>query len=151
MTAEIDLDTCGGEFVLALGFGRRSEEAAHRVVGSLADGFDTVLAAFTAEWREWQQGLMLLDASRDNGSANTYRISTAVLRTHQKSRASFPGGIIASLSIPWGFARGDEDLGGYHLVWPRDLVETAGALVSLRGARGCAPRAALVRGDPGRD
>ena len=33
--------------------------------------------------------------------------------------------MIASLSIPWGFNKGDEDLGGYHLVWPRDLVETA--------------------------
>ena len=28
----------------------------------------------------------------------------------------------------WGFNKGDEDLGGYHLVWPRDLVETAGGL-----------------------
>ena len=37
----------------------------------------------------------------------------------------FLGGVIASLSIPWGFNKGDEDLGGYHLVWPRDLVETA--------------------------
>ena len=46
--------------------------------------------------------------------------------------------IIASLSIPWGFNKGDEDLGGYHLVWPRDLVETAGALVAagdFEGAR----------------
>ena len=52
----------------------------------------------------------------------------AVLRTHESK--DFVGGIIASLSIPWGFNKGDEDLGGYHLVWPRDLVETAGALVA---------------------
>ena len=39
---------------------------------------------------------------------------------------------MASLSIPWGNAR--NDLGGYHLVWSRDLVESAGALVVL-GAR----------------
>ena len=43
---------------------------------------------------------------------------------------TFAGGIIASLSIPWGFSKGDDDLGGYHLVWPRDLVETAGGLVA---------------------
>ncbi|HLI19541.1 MAG TPA: glucan 1,4-alpha-glucosidase [Stellaceae bacterium] len=128
LTAEIDLRACGGEFVVALGFGRRSEEAAHRVVGSLADGFEAVLADFTADWCAWQQGLMPLDAPRNNGGASTYRISTSVLRSHEAS--SFPGGIIASLSIPWGFARGDEDLGGYHLVWPRDLVESAGALVA---------------------
>ena len=57
-----------------------------------------------------------------------YRASMAVLRTHESK--DFLGGIIASLSIPWGFNKGDEDLGGYHLVWPRDLVETAGALLA---------------------
>jgi glucoamylase len=60
-----------------------------------------------------------------------------VLRTHEAS--SFAGGYIASLSIPWGFAKGDEDLGGYHLVWPRDLVETAGGLLAA-GAKNEARR-----------
>ena len=59
---------------------------------------------------------------------NTYRVSTAVLRTHEAP--DFRGGYIASLSIPWGAAKGDDDLGGYHLVWPRDLVETAGGLLA---------------------
>ncbi|MFP3581742.1 hypothetical protein SB659_19475, partial [Arthrobacter sp. SIMBA_036] len=40
------------------------------------------------------------------------------------------GAIIASLSIPWGSSKGDDDLGGYHLVWTRDLVETAGGLLA---------------------
>jgi glucoamylase len=128
LVAEIDLAECNSEFVIALGFGRRSEEAAHRVIGSLADGFDKALDVYTDHWQEWQAQLLSLDAQRYKGGANNYRISTAVLRSHEAS--SFPGGIIASLSIPWGFARGDEDLGGYHLVWPRDLVETAGALVA---------------------
>jgi hypothetical protein len=26
--------------------------------------------------------------------------------------------MIASLSIPWSFAKRDDDLRGYHLVWP---------------------------------
>lgn len=30
-----------------------------------------------------------------------------------------------------GETKGDEDLGGYHLVWPRDLVEAAGGLLAL--------------------
>ena len=128
LTAEIDLAACAGEFLILLGFGRRAQEAAHRVIGSLSDGFDSILADFTDDWHDWQAGLTPLDAPRNDGGASTYRISTTVLRTHEAN--SFPGGIIASLSIPWGFARGDEDLGGYHLVWPRDLVETAGALVA---------------------
>jgi glucoamylase len=128
LTAEIDLAACNGEFVIALGFGRRSQEAAHRVIGSLADGFDAVLADFTDDWHDWQAGLRPLDIPRNNGAGSPYRVSTAMLRCHEAT--PFPGGIIASLSIPWGYARGDEDLGGYHLVWPRDLVETAGALVA---------------------
>ncbi|HET7133219.1 MAG TPA: glycoside hydrolase family 15 protein, partial [Gammaproteobacteria bacterium] len=35
------------------------------------------------------------------------------------------------LSVPWGESKGDHELGGYHLVWPRDLVNSAGALIAL--------------------
>ena len=37
--------------------------------------------------------------------------------------------MIASLSVPWGNSR--DDRGGYHLVWPRDLVQCATALLAL--------------------
>ena len=71
------------------------------------------------------------------GTPNLYRASTAVIRVHEAKR--FPGGIIASLSIPWGADKGDDDLGGYHLVWPRDLVEAAGGLLAA-GAHQDVPR-----------
>ncbi len=128
LTGEIDLAACGGSFVLALGFGQHAEEAALRVRLSLADGADAALAEYTASWRAWQETLVPLDRALLPGRSNTYRISTSVLRTH--AAASFPGGYIASLSIPWGTTKGDEDLGGYHLVWPRDLVEIAGGLLA---------------------
>jgi glucoamylase len=54
-----------------------------------------------------------------------------------KRIASASGAIIASLSIPWGSSKGDDDLGGYHLVWPRDLVEVAGGLLAA-GSQGSA-------------
>ncbi len=57
-----------------------------------------------------------------------YRMSTAVIAVHEDKRAQ--GAIIASLSIPWGESRGDHEMGGYHLVWSRDLVETAGAMIA---------------------
>jgi glucoamylase len=60
-----------------------------------------------------------------------YLTSAAVLRTH--ADRTVPGAIVASLSIPWGNTR--NDLGGYHLVWSRDLVESAGALVALGAGR----------------
>jgi len=31
-----------------------------------------------------------------------------------------------------GFNKGDDDLGGYHLVWPRDMVQTAGGLLGAK-------------------
>jgi len=39
---------------------------------------------------------------------------------------------VASLSIPWGETKGDANLGGYHLVWPRDLVESSGGFLALK-------------------
>src|SRR5205809_4523507 len=66
-----------------------------------------------------------------------YRVSNTILRTHEEK--SYPGAVIASLSVPWGFTKGDDDLGGYHLIWPRDLAEAAGALLAC-GARADAYR-----------
>jgi glucoamylase len=129
LTGEVDLAACGGQFVLALGFGRRAAEAAFRVRASLSDGVDHATRAYVAGWRKWQDSLLPLDRTSRSTGHNSYRISTAALRCHEAR--SFPGGYIASLSIPWGFAKGDEDLGGYHLIWPRDLVEIAGGLLAV--------------------
>lgn len=128
LTGELDMRGAGGSFILALGFGRHAEEAAIRVRASLSEGIDTALTEYVAGWRHWQDSLLPLDRASSPAGHNTYRISTAALRTHEAS--SFAGGYIASLSVPWGFAKGDEDLGGYHLVWPRDLVEIAGGLLA---------------------
>lgn len=137
LTGEVELGNSDGSFTLALGFGRTAAEAALRVRVSLDEGVDTLLDEYVAGWRSWQNTLLPLDRAVPSGGHNTYRVSTAVLLTHEAR--SFAGGYIASLSIPWGFAKGDEDLGGYHLVWPRDLVETAGGLLAA-GARNEARR-----------
>lgn len=127
LTGEIDLAASGGQIVLALGFGRTHTEAAHRAAASLWDGFDRAASDYGRDWSHWQNSLRPLQRST-SGARDLYRVSTAVLRTHESSR--IPGGLIASLSIPWGFSKGDGDLGGYHLVWPRDLVESAGGLLA---------------------
>lgn len=131
LTGELNLVASGGSFVLALGFGRTYGEAAHRAAASLWDGFDQAATEYERDWKRWQRTLRPLPGATQQ-TRHLYRVSTAVLRTHESDR--FPGGIIASLSIPWGFSKGDGDLGGYHLVWPRDLVESAGGLLAA-GAR----------------
>ena len=114
------------EFRLALGFGRTAPEAGFRVRASLQTPYHRQLEEYAMHWRSWQAQLHSLDRKVDG--QNVYRISTTVLRCHESP--TFPGGLIASLSIPWGGSKGDDDLGGYHLVWPRDLAQTAGALLA---------------------
>jgi glucoamylase len=53
--------------------------------------------------------------SGDGGAL--YRRSRELLLAHEDK--SYAGAIITSLSIPRGEIKGDEDLGGYHLVWTR--------------------------------
>ena len=110
---------------LALGFGQTETEAAERALASLEAGFDRAWETYVKDWQDWQAGLHPIDG-------DAYRVSTAVLAAHRA--ADRPGATVASLSIPWGFSKGDDDLGGYHLVWPRDLVETAGGFLAAGDA-----------------
>ena len=126
LTGEIDLAACNGQLVLALGFGGIWSEAGQQARASLLAPYDELRSHYVVHWKNWQDSLLKLDIPcREH---DLYRASVAVLRSHESK--DFLGGVIASLSIPWGFNKGDEDLGGYHLVWPRDLVETAGGFLA---------------------
>jgi glucoamylase len=125
LTGEIELQAGNGEFLLAVGFGNIWAEAAEQVKATLLDDYNIVHRDYESQWKSWQKMLLALDRPVDQ---DLYRASTAMLRVHESK--DFLGGVIASLSIPWGFNKGDEDLGGYHLVWPRDLVETASGFLA---------------------
>ena len=129
LTGEVDIRQSGGNFLLALGFGANTFEAGQRALASLLDGFDSARLLYIHEWQNWLQTLLPLSSQNKlKATRELYLVSAAVLRTHESKR--FPGALIASLSIPWGFSKGDDDLGGYHLSWPRDLVESAGGLLA---------------------
>ena len=131
LCGEIDLAACDGTFLLALGFGSNVAEAGNRALASLYEGFESARDLYIGEWQAWQRMLPIMDSDKSDAHS-LFRASTTILRTHESKR--FPGGLIASLAIPWGFSKGDDDLGGYHLAWPRDLVESAGGLLAA-GAR----------------
>lgn len=127
MIGEIDLLKSGGTFTLAIGFGENAEVAGKQADASLQENFDSILSQYVEEWQKWQKSIAA--ASGNSMERNeVFAQSLSVLRTSESKL--HPGGIIASLSVPWGFAKGDNDLGGYHLVWTRDLVEAAGALLA---------------------
>ncbi len=126
LTGEIDLAACDGEFVLAIGFGSDCFEAGQLTRSSLFEDFGALRKHYVDSWQEWQETLIALDSPKRNH--DLYRSSMTVLRAHEAKE--FLGATIASLSIPWGFNKGMDDLGGYHLVWPRDLVEIAGGFAA---------------------
>src|ERR1700730_6904222 len=119
LTAEIDLAACKGEFILSLGFGGIWAQAGQQAISALLTSYESTRKDYVLQWQNWQQTLKKLDEKPRE--KDLYRASIAVLPPHESK--DFLGGIIASLTIPWGYNKGDEDLGGYHLVWPRDLVE----------------------------
>jgi glucoamylase len=121
LTAEIDWKQGEGCFVLAVGFGENCAAAAQVVRAGLLQDFEVVQRRYVAGWKKRQAEHLALEDLGGNG-LDMYRVSVAVLESHQSKR--YPGSV-ASLSIPWGFARGDADVIGYHVVWPRDLVEQA--------------------------
>lgn len=118
------------ECVLALGFGSSAEAAATLAVSSLIQPFANILQQQVAEWERWlaecsEHGVSMLDLPQP--IREQARISAIVLRSHLDK--TYPGAMVASLSVPWGHTSNQR--GGYHLVWPRDLVECAGAFLAL--------------------
>jgi glucoamylase len=126
LTAEIDCASCGGEFVLALGFGHDSDEAGSAARAALVTDFDTAYGAFADGWRRFHGRSRTDPPPGEVGDA--YRASVTTIQVHEDKVRR--GAFIASLSIPWGNDRGDHDRGGYQFVWPRDLVEGAGAMLA---------------------
>jgi glucoamylase len=127
LTAEIDLSR-GTEFTLGVGFGHSGHHAGATLFQSLSIPFDLALNNFVEQWQRTNKRLALMD-KLDHRDSSLFARSVNLLLAHEDK--VYPGAMIASLSIPWGEDRGDDDLGGYHLVWTRDLVNAATALLAV--------------------
>lgn len=120
--------------LLALAFGSSPESAATLALTALFEPFERTRDRHIARWTEWYSRS---GAPPDCVSAlpaicaEQFHISAMVLRAHQDK--TYPGAMVASLSIPWGNTK--EEREGYHLVWPRDLVECGGALLAVGAVR----------------
>ncbi len=126
LTGELDLSK-SREFTLALAFGHSEHRAITNLFQSLGISFAEHLTRYTKQWEAVAaHSRPLQKSSFDHG--NLFQSSYSLLLAHEDK--SFPGAIIASLAIPWGEAKGDGDQGGYHLVWTRDMVSSATALLA---------------------
>src|SRR3989475_1415187 len=127
LTGEIDLPS-SGEFAIAIACGGSYQSTAAKLLQSLAEPFESHRQRYV---RQWQRAVVnpkfdFSDDTSDGGGM--YRLSRCVLLAHEDK--VFQGALVASLSIPWGETKSDDDLGGYHLVWTRDLVHSATALLA---------------------
>ena len=126
LTAEIDWSN-SEEFTLGVAFGNSEHRAVANLLQSLGTPFDEHLSRYQKQWDETTAHLRpLAKTSFDKG--NLYNSSYSLLLAHEDK--SFAGALIASLAIPWGEAKSDNDQGGYHLVWTRDMVNSATALLA---------------------
>jgi glucoamylase len=105
--------------VLGLGFGGSREAAATLAVSSLMQPFEEILQHHIADWAGWQARCSertSLPLDIPASIREQFAVSAIVLRAHLDK--TYPGAMVASLSVPWG-DHGD------------DLVECAGALLAL--------------------
>ncbi len=126
LTGELDL-SAGTEFTLAIAFSDRRHGAVTTLLQALGHSFDGLRDKFVQQWQTATAKMLPLEKASGDGGA-LYRTSRALLLSHEDKL--YQGALIASLSIPWGEWKGDNELGGYHLVWTRDLVNTATGLLA---------------------
>jgi len=125
LTGEIDVAQ-DLEFTLAVSFGSNVEIASTRLLQALSTPFADQRERYVAQWQHTRSDI---DMSAHTGDqAHLMRLSQCILLAHEDK--TFPGAFVASLSIPWGEIKDDRDRGGYHLVWTRDMVQSATALLA---------------------
>ncbi len=126
LTGQIDIEK-SAEFVLGLAFGNSLQSAISTLLQSLGQPFDSLLNRYKEQWERAYDKILPLGRLCVERS-HMYHSSYSILLAHEDK--SYPGAIIASLTIPWGEAAGDDDRGGYHLVWTRDMVNTVTAMLA---------------------
>ncbi|WDR06479.1 glycoside hydrolase family 15 protein [Devosia rhodophyticola] len=110
---------------LALSFAQTLEGARTLARSSLAEDYDDVRHMFIDQWAQWGKTLVVPYASPE--MTHVAETSATVIKVHEDR--TYAGAVVASLSVPWGSSH--DDAGGYHLVWTRDTVEAALAMIVI--------------------
>jgi len=150
LTGEIDLRG-GTEFTLAVALGKSYQSTVSKLLQSLAEPYEPHRDAYIRQWQRTGVHPKSDLRAHTGDDGHLYRLSRCILLAHEDKL--FQGAMVASMSIPWGETKNDTDSGGYHLVWTRDLVQSATALLAA-GQTGTPLRAliwlATIQGEDGR-
>lgn len=126
LMGQLDVRECS-EFTLGLAFGFGRHNAVTTLLQALGAPFEDHRERFIQQWDRACRNRAEIHGV-DDESERLYRISHSLLLAHEDK--TYAGAMIASMSIPWGEANSDDDIGGYHLVWTRDLVNSATGLLA---------------------
>jgi glucoamylase len=124
LTGRLDLSQ-QTEFTVGLAFGTTQHDALSTLAQSLSIPFEHTRDSFVNQWERTSKRFAL---AANSHNAKLFERSVNLLLAHEDK--TYPGAMIASLSIPWGDEKGDDELGGYHLVWTRDLVKSVTGLLA---------------------
>ena len=123
----------GGQFTLALGFGRSQQQALGTAAASLRTPFPLTAWAYANTWNAYDRTLSRPPRSVSGQSEQTirktYYLDANVLKASEDK--TFPGAVVASLASPWGQAvnAGDDVngepvyYGSYREIFARDSYE----------------------------
>lgn len=142
LTGWLDVPEQAGEteLTLALGFGTSIESAYAEAAASLQSGFTPTKDRFASQWLDYQAKIANLEKQASDGGV-LFRASVALMKAMEDK--SYAGAFVASPVIPWGEytldSHGGPDsgepkqkmMGGYHLVWPRDLYHMATSFLAV--------------------
>ncbi|HKI45788.1 MAG TPA: glycoside hydrolase family 15 protein [Balneolales bacterium] len=138
LTGQLSLEDTQ-EFTLGMAFGDGMHNAITTLFQAMGIPFKQHFKRYTDQWKRPTDEMLPLEKVSGDGG-HLYRGSYSLLLSHEDK--TFPGALIASMSIPWGEVMGDDDMGGYHLVWTRDMVNSATGLLAA-GNKGTALRAMI--------
>jgi glucoamylase len=138
LTGELDLGE-KRDFTLGVALGNSLHSAVTSLFQALAIPFKEQKKEYVNQWEVGCDNILPLEGqSKDKG--NLYHSSYSLILGHEDK--TFRGAFIASLSIPWGESKGDDDIGGYHLVWTRDMAQVAAGLLAAGNTE--TPQRALI-------
>lgn len=123
-------------FTLALGFGSTPDDALNAARMSLRNGFDETHNRFVKGWNDYTNFSVVVEPKYQT------QFNMAAMQLKALEDKTNRGANIASLTVPWGGGENanENSVGGYHLVWSRDLYQVFTAYMAL-GDKAAANRA----------
>ncbi|NOQ95979.1 MAG: glucan 1,4-alpha-glucosidase [Desulfobacterales bacterium] len=138
LTGQLEtVNTTTVTFDITVGFGNTFAEAEGNALGSLSDGYNTVLNRYNGVgsdtgWEDYIAGLSelssMVSATGDNGRL----LYTSALMLKSMEDKTHAGALIACLCVPWGESvSADGFATGYRAVWVRDFFQVGMAFLAM--------------------